>query len=96
MKDGASNTQTIPNCRRKISFGGQPGVDKPDAMKRESVSTLNLHTQQTQGRNSFGHDAFAAGLVDRRSSLICEEHLEAMLTSRDRSGKSDGAAADND
>jgi len=72
------------------------GVDKPDSMKRKSVSTINLRTQETKGRNSFGHDAFASGLVDRRPSLICDKHLETTLTSRDRSSKSDGASANND
>ncbi len=96
MEDGATNTEAMSRHRGKISIGGYSRLCKADAKKGQCVFTVHLHAQDTKSRDSFGHDAFTTGLVNRRPRLICDEDLEATLASSDRRSEPDGTATHND
>jgi hypothetical protein len=96
MQDGATNTEAMSRNRGKMSLRGYSRLCEADAIKGQCVFTVHVHAQGTKSRDSFRHDAFAAGLVNRRPRLICDKDLEATLAGSDRRSEPDGTATHND
>ncbi len=70
-------------------------VAKTDSAEACAVGRSEIHPKPRQLPARIGHDAFTAGLVDRRNHGVGEEHVEAMLPQCNCCCQSCGSSANN-
>lgn len=85
MEDGAADSQTVSGT--KVRTGSKFAVDKLNPAKREALIAANRNPQTAQDFNAVGHNALAAGLVDRQMARVSNGNGEPTLTRRNRRGQ---------
>jgi len=67
-----------------------------DAVEGSTILRGDLDTERGQMFSRIGHEALAAGLVDRRPKSIGDQNIQTFLPECDGGGEASGAATDNE
>ncbi len=79
--------------RREVCGDARLVGSKGDAGEFDAVLGLEVDAQGDEASACFGHEAFAAGLVDGRAESIGEEDVGAALADGDGGGEPGGACS---
>jgi hypothetical protein len=67
-------------------FGVEMTIDEADPVERKHVIVAERDSEALQCRNAVGHEPFTAGLVDRRTRTVGDDHAESPQASGDGGG----------
>jgi hypothetical protein len=77
---------------RKFPVHLRVWLKETDSAKPVTGTALNLDSELAEGGNRFGHQSFAAGLVNRRLGTVGDDDGHSALPCGDRSRKTGGTA----
>jgi hypothetical protein len=84
---------TYAGAGRKIGLHGHTIPAETDSAERQSGSARYVDTKRSRCGQAIGHDAFAAGFVDRGNGAIRDGHVEAARANSDSGGETRRSAA---
>jgi hypothetical protein len=91
VKDSSTQADTL--AMLEIGFYGDAIRIKPNAVERETVRGLDCDPHFAKCGDRIGHEAFPAGLIDRRLRTISYGDGESLVPQLDCGGQTRGTAS---